>query len=92
MMTSTTLKLNLGPQHPSTHGVLRLILELEGEKILSCEPDIGYLHRGMEKMAGIMDSLRANPPKEIAGYAVTAVRTVIRYMNARERTTIYRHS
>ncbi len=50
-MTKTTLKLNLGPQHPSTHGVLRLILELEGEKILSCEPDIGYLHRGMEKMA-----------------------------------------
>ena len=50
-MTTTKLKLNLGPQHPSTHGVLRLVLTLDGEKILTCEPDVGYLHRGMEKMA-----------------------------------------
>lgn len=47
----TRLKINVGPQHPSTHGVLRLVLELEGEIIKSCEPIIGYLHRGMEKMA-----------------------------------------
>ena len=45
------MKINIGPQHPSTHGVLRLVLELEGEIIKSCEPVIGYLHRGMEKMA-----------------------------------------
>lgn len=60
-MTTTKLKLNLGPQHPSTHGVLRLILELEGEKIISCEPDIGYLHRGMEKMAEKMNYIQYLP-------------------------------
>ena len=43
------MTLNMGPQHPSTHGVLRLLLELEGETIRSAEPDIGYLHTGIEK-------------------------------------------
>jgi NADH-quinone oxidoreductase subunit D len=43
--------LNMGPQHPSTHGVLRLKLTLDGEVILGCDPVIGYLHRGMEKIA-----------------------------------------
>lgn len=42
--------INFGPQHPSAHGQLRLILELEGEKITRAVPDVGYLHRGMEKM------------------------------------------
>src|SRR2546430_156222 len=41
--------LNMGPQHPSTHGVLRLILALDGETIISARPDIGYLHTGIEK-------------------------------------------
>jgi NADH-quinone oxidoreductase subunit D len=44
-----TMILNLGPQHPSTHGVLRLMLELQGETVLRCKPVIGYLHTGMEK-------------------------------------------
>lgn len=48
---TTKMKINIGPQHPSTHGVLRLVLELDGEIVKSCEPVIGYLHRGMEKMA-----------------------------------------
>jgi NADH-quinone oxidoreductase subunit D len=43
------MTLNMGPQHPSTHGVLRLLLELDGETILSAKPDIGFLHTGIEK-------------------------------------------
>ncbi len=46
-----TMIINMGPQHPSTHGVLRLMLELEGETILRSKPVIGYLHTGMEKTA-----------------------------------------
>lgn len=43
--------LNMGPQHPATHGVLRLLLRLDGETVIGCVPDVGYLHRGYEKMA-----------------------------------------
>jgi len=43
------MTLNMGPQHPSTHGVLRIVLELEGETIISAAPDIGFLHTGIEK-------------------------------------------
>jgi NADH-quinone oxidoreductase subunit D len=45
------MTVNMGPQHPSTHGVLRLVLELDGETVLSCAPTIGYLHTGIEKTA-----------------------------------------
>ena len=44
------MELNFGPQHPSTHGVLRLVLRVDGEKILEAKPDVGYLHRGTEKL------------------------------------------
>src|SRR5215831_1986982 len=47
--TGETMLLNMGPQHPSTHGVLRLLLELDGENVVSCIPDVGYLHTGIEK-------------------------------------------
>ena len=45
-----TMVVNFGPQHPSAHGQLRLILELQGEEVVKAHPDVGYLHRGMEKM------------------------------------------
>ena len=53
MSTTTveTMVLNMGPQHPSTHGVLRVILELDGETVVDAEPVIGYLHTGIEKTA-----------------------------------------
>src|SRR2546428_997524 len=46
-----TMVLNMGPSHPSTHGVLRLVLTLDGEVVKAVEPHVGYLHRGMEKIA-----------------------------------------
>ncbi len=48
-LTGETMLLNMGPQHPSTHGVLRLLLELDGETLVNCIPDIGFLHTGIEK-------------------------------------------
>ena len=48
-LTGETMVLNMGPQHPSTHGVLRLVLELDGEIVQNCVPDIGFLHTGIEK-------------------------------------------
>ena len=53
-MLGEKLILNMGPSHPATHGVLRLVLELDGETITQATPDIGYLHRGSEKIAEAM--------------------------------------
>src|SRR5580700_2269625 len=47
--TAQTMVLNMGPQHPSTHGVLRVVLELDGEPVVKAQPVIGYLHTGIEK-------------------------------------------
>ncbi len=50
-LTTREITLNMGPQHPSTHGVLRVMLELDGETVLRSKPVVGYLHTGMEKTA-----------------------------------------
>lgn len=51
MANTETMTINMGPQHPSTHGVLRLILELDGETVVKAVPHIGFLHRGIEKLS-----------------------------------------
>ncbi len=54
-VTSHDLVLDMGPHHPSTHGMLRLRLTLEGEHIVGCEPEVGFLHRGVEKLFEVRD-------------------------------------
>src|SRR5271163_177057 len=53
--------LNMGPSHPATHGVLRIVLELDGELITKADPDVGYLHRGDEKIAENMTYMQFIP-------------------------------
>ncbi|MCE5314559.1 MAG: NADH-quinone oxidoreductase subunit D [Armatimonadota bacterium] len=58
---SELLELNMGPQHPSTHGVLRLAVKLDGEVVVECHPDVGYLHRGVEKLAEMRQYIQFIP-------------------------------
>src|SRR4051794_24293351 len=54
-LATTDMVLNIGPQHPATHGVLRLRLTLDGERIVDCQPIVGYMHRGAEKLFEVRD-------------------------------------
>jgi NADH-quinone oxidoreductase subunit D len=54
-LSTQDMNLNIGPQHPATHGVLRVVLDLDGEKIVRAQPIIGYMHRGFEKLAEARD-------------------------------------
>jgi len=53
--------MNFGPQHPAAHGVLRLVLELRGEQVQFCDPHIGFLHRGTEKLIEYKNYIQALP-------------------------------
>ncbi|MGH3355460.1 MAG: NADH-quinone oxidoreductase subunit D, partial [Nocardioidaceae bacterium] len=54
-LSTQDMVLNIGPQHPATHGVLRLQLTLDGERIVGCDPIVGYMHRGVEKLFEVRD-------------------------------------
>ena len=83
-LDSTELVLNMGPQHPSTHGVLRVILKLDGEKILGTDCVIGYLHRGVEKIAENRTYAQFNPYVDRMDY-VAAVSNGLGYCLAVEK-------
>jgi len=83
-LDATELVLNMGPQHPSTHGVLRVILKLDGEKVLGTECVIGYLHRGVEKIAENRTYTMFNPYVDRMDY-VAAVSNGLGYCEAVEK-------
>jgi NADH dehydrogenase I D subunit len=66
--TSRELTVSMGPQHPATHGVLRLVLNLDGETVVKCTPHVGYLHRGTEKLAEGKTYLSALPLSDRLDY------------------------
>jgi len=70
-LTGETMLLNMGPQHPSTHGVLRLLLELDGEVIVNAVPDVGYLHTGIEKNMEAKTYLKAEVMSDRLDYMNT---------------------
>jgi NADH-quinone oxidoreductase subunit D len=70
-ITGETMLLNMGPQHPSTHGVLRLLLELDGETIVNAIPDIGFLHTGIEKNMEAKTYLKAEVMSDRLDYMNT---------------------
>src|SRR5271166_6666680 len=83
-LDATELVLNMGPQHPSTHGVLRVILRLDGEKVMGLECVIGYLHRGVEKIAENRTYTMFNPYVDRMDY-VAAVSNGLGYCQAVEK-------
>ena len=75
-LRTETMTVNMGPQHPSTHGVLRLVLELDGETVVSAAPTIGYLHTGIEKTAEQKKVSAGDPTRRADGLSECAIERV----------------
>src|SRR6187399_199693 len=84
LLDSPEMILNMGPQHPSTHGVLRVVLKLDGETVVDADCDIGYLHRGVEKLAEHREYFQALTLTDRTDY-VCAVYNNLGYVEAVEK-------
>ena len=78
------ITISMGPQHPATHGVLRLVLDLDGESVVKCTPYVGYLHRGVEKLAENRTYLSALPLTDRLDY-ISSMSNNVGYCVAVER-------
>lgn len=78
------IQISMGPQHPSTHGVLRLELVLDGEIVIACKPDVGYLHRGMEKLAEMRTYIQFIPLTDRFDYLAAMMNNAV-YVGAIEK-------
>jgi len=83
-MATRDMTLNMGPQHPATHGVLRLVLDLDGETIVKCTPYVGYLHRGVEKLAENRNYMQILPLTDRLDY-ISSMSNNIGYVVAVEK-------
>ncbi|MDA8087573.1 MAG: NADH dehydrogenase (quinone) subunit D [Nitrospiraceae bacterium] len=83
-LSTQELTLSMGPQHPATHGVLRLVLELDGETVTKCTPYVGYLHRGVEKLGENRTYLSALPLSDRLDY-ISSMANNVGYVNAVEK-------
>ena len=84
MFRTEQMEINMGPQHPSTHGVLRVCLRLDGERVVDCRPVIGYLHRGIEKLAESREYIKITPYTDRMDY-VAAMSGNLAYLGAVEK-------
>lgn len=78
------LTISMGPQHPATHGVLRLVLKLDGETVVKCTPYVGYLHRGVEKLGEDRTYFAALPLTDRLDY-ISSMNNNVGYVNAVEK-------
>lgn len=83
-LTTKELTINMGPQHPATHGVLRLVLDLDGETVVKCTPHVGYLHRGIEKLSENRTYISALPLTDRLDY-ISSMSNNVGYCVAVER-------